>query len=151
MLIVPSEIVNGKKDKNYCPERGGKTKQQIVTAVPGSLWTGHHRETGGSIKKGRKSRVNAEKVCPVSKEIHPYTQGRDERQRCPSAQTILLYHMARYGTLCWQEKPSCADLALSPTSLKFSPSHSPASEEVGSVMKTWGLWRWWTAGSFHLR
>lgn len=82
---------------NYCPEGEGKTKQQIVTAVPGSLWTGHHRETGGSIKKGRKSWVNAEKVCPVSKEIHPYTQGSDERQRWPSAQTILLYHMAWYS------------------------------------------------------
>lgn len=88
---------------NDCPEGEGKTKQQIVTAVPGSLWTGHHRETGGSIKKGRKSWVNAEKVCPVSKEIHPYTQGSDERQRWPSAQTILLYHMAWYSKvlLCW--------------------------------------------------
>ena len=66
--------------KNDCRGGGGKTKQQIVTVVPGTLWTGHHRETDGSMKKGRKSWVNAEIVCPVSKVIRSCS---NKRQRWP--------------------------------------------------------------------
>lgn len=96
--------------KNYCLEGGGKTKQQIVTTVPGTLWPRHHGETDGSMKKGRKSQVNAEIVCPVHKVINSYSQSSNKRQRWPSvtwkialkatgpSQTILLYPVAWDGS-----------------------------------------------------